>query len=298
MTQQTQNSTQPKPSQSTTIVKSKNDKIADLGKMFNDNKHKIAAVLPKHVTVERLVKIAVSACSRNPDLLACTQASVFMAVLQAAELGLEFGNVLGQAYLVPFNNGDKKEATMIPGYRGLISLARRSGEIKSIEAVLVYERDEFELIRGTETRIIHKPHLDSDPGEVRLVYGIAHLKDGGEQVEVMRLSELNAIRDRSKAAKSGPWVTDTYEMYRKTVIRRLFKYLPMSVELVKAITASDAAEGDQKIEADLSVFNTTGIGVEESKALPPAPTETLEEKLVKKASEVAPVSREREPGED
>ncbi len=298
MTQQNQNQNQ---APSTAVVTTKAAKLENLASMFEKKRASIAAVLPKHLTAERLAKIALSAASRSPDILACDPASVYLAVLQAAELGLEFGTVLGQAYMVPFDNKHtkKKEAQFIPGYRGLISLARRSGEIKSIEAVLVYEKDEFEMVRGLDTTITHKPCLRGEPGPVVLAYAVAHFKDGGFQCEVMTLAQLDAIRDRSQAKNSGPWVTDTEEMYRKTVIRRLFKYLPMSVEMAKAVTAMDVSETGNT--ADLAVFDVVATAeTQEAAELPPAPVESLKDRLRKKAEEEAPVVTKpaREPGED
>lgn len=220
----------------------------------------IQAVLPKHVTVERLTKIALSATARQPALLACSKISLVKAVMQGAELGLEAGGLLGEAYLVPF----KDEATLIVGYRGLVKLARQSGLLTSIEAYVVQARDFFELEYGLEPKLSHKPFMTGDRGDVVAVYAIARFKDGGRQVDVMTKSEVDAIRERSAAAKSGPWVTDYAEMAKKTVVRRLCKYLPLSPELAKALEHEAAVdEGVRSPVIDVELFDAEGVSLEE-----------------------------------
>lgn len=222
----------------------------------------LAAVAPKHLTPERLVKIALSATSRMPSLLACSPASILRAVMQGAEMGLEVGGLLGDAYLVPFQNKHTKltEAICIPGYRGLIRLARNSGQLTSIEAHVVYEHDIFELEYGLDARLVHRPNMLAGRGEVTCAYAIARFKDGGHQIEVMTRADLDAIRGRSQAANDGPWVTDTAEMQRKTVVRRLCKYLPLSPELVKALSVEESMDRGELQTIDVSLIEETPTG--------------------------------------
>lgn len=215
----------------TTALVSSRDKQLAIKDLLERAKPSIAAVIPKHLTPERLLKIALSATSRTPALLACTPQSILLAVMQAAELGLEAGGLLGDGYLVPY----KGKAQFIVGYRGLINLARRSGQMRAIEAHVVRTADTFEVEFGLETKLVHRPSLHGDPGDIVAVYSVAHFRDGGYQVEVMTRAEVDAIRKRSEASDSGPWVTDYAEMAKKTVIRRLCKYLPLSPELAKAL---------------------------------------------------------------
>ena len=213
--------------------------LATLKDLLDKAKTSIAAVLPKHLTPDRLIKVALVACSRTPKLLECTPSSVLQSVMTAAELGLDPSGALGSAYLVPYGN----TCTLIVGYRGLIDLARRSGEIESIEAHLVHAADLFVCEFGLNPRLVHTPDFDvEDRGPVRLVYAVAKLKGGGYQVEVMSFAEIERIRKRSKAGNSGPWVTDWNEMARKTVVRRICKYLPLSVEVADTLSREDRAE--------------------------------------------------------
>ncbi len=208
--------------------------------LFESRKASIAAVMPKHLTPERLLKIALSCTARTPTLLACTPSSLLLAVMQSAELGLEAGGLLGEAYLVPY----KDEAKLIIGYRGLIKLARQSGQLSSLEAYVVRKQDTFAIEFGLEPRLVHMPYLQGVPKDedIVAVYAIARFKDGARQVDVMTRAEVDSIRDRSKAGKDGPWVTDFAEMAKKTVVKRLAKYLPLSPELVRAIEHEAAVD--------------------------------------------------------
>jgi recombination protein RecT len=218
-------------------------------------KGEIQRALPRHMTADRMARIALTEFRKNPALLKCEPASLFGAVIQCAQLGLEPGGALGHAYLIPFENRKKgiTEVQFIVGYRGMIDLARRSGQIVSLEAHAVYEGDQFECEFGLESTLKHVPDWQNEnrtkDDKLKFVYAVAKLKDGGTQFEVMSRAEIIAIRARSRAASSGPWVTDFPAMALKTVIRRLFKYLPVSVEMQQAVGL------DEQVEAGLSQDN-------------------------------------------
>jgi len=199
-------------------------------------KPQIALALPRHMTADRLARIALTNIRMTPQLLNCSVESLMGAIMQAAQLGLEPGP-LGHAYLVPYG----RECTLIIGYKGLIDLARRSDQIVSIAAHIVYEHDDFEVTYGLEEHLIHRPVFENR-GKPKLAYMVAKLKDGGHVVEVMTVEEIEAVRKRSKAANSGPWVTDWSEMARKTVVRRGAKYLPLAIEVQKAIAADETVK--------------------------------------------------------
>ena len=216
--------------------------------LLESRKDSIAAVLPKHLNADRLLKIALVAVSKNELLMKCSQTSILQSVMTAAQLGLDCGGALGSAYLVPFFDNKKSayECQLVIGYRGLIDLARRSGQIVSIEARIVYEGDTFDLDYSIEgAKLTHKPCLDGDPGPMRLVYGVACLKDGGHQFELMTKAQIEKIKAISQTGKKnfGPWRDHYDEMARKTVVKRLAKYLPISVELTDAIDNDNKAEG-------------------------------------------------------
>lgn len=215
-------------------------------------KQQMALAMPKHMTADRLARIALTEVRKVPKLATCDQVSFLGAIMQCAALGLEPGGALGHAYLLPFDknkkvNGqwvkDKTEVQLIIGYRGMIDLARRSGQIQSIEARVVYAKDEFDVELGLDSKLVHKPAwTEVDRGPVMFVYAVAKLKDGGIQFEVMSRAEIEKVRAQSKAKDSGPWVTHWDEMGKKTVIRRLFKYLPVSIEMQRAVGMDEQAE--------------------------------------------------------
>ena len=212
----------------------------------------------KTMTPERISKLMLSAMSRNPKLLECTPESVLKVCMESASLALEPQSPLGHLYAVPYWNSKNgaMEAQPIIGYRGLIALARRSGEITSIDAEAVRERDHFVFQKGLDPKLEHRPALDGkDPGPVIAAYAIAKFKDGGFQIDVMSRAQIDAIRGRSKSPKSGPWETDFDEMARKTVVRRAAKYWPMSTELARGLEMDDEAESDLPPIPDNIVFD-------------------------------------------
>lgn len=222
------------------------ERMDSLRSLFDKARPAIADVLPRHLTPDRLIRVTLAAVSRTPLLLQCTPQSILQGVMVASQLGLEPTGVLGSAYLVPYKNNKtgNYEAQLIPGYRGLIDLARRSGQIVSIESHVVYENDKFTYKQGLAPTLDHEPTM-GEPGKMIAVYAVAHLTGGGSQFEVMTKAEVDKIRSRSRAGQSGPWVSDYDEMARKTVIRRLAKYLPVSVEFATGLQLQADAEAGE-----------------------------------------------------
>ncbi len=210
-------------------------------------KGQIQAALPQHMTPDRLMRICLTEVRRQPKLAQCDHVSFLGAVVTAASLGLEPGSALGQCYLIPYGN----QVEFQIGYRGMIDIARRSGNILSISARAVYEGDHFKVIYGTEDAIEHEPQFKTST--LTHVYAVAKLAGGGVQFDVMSVSEVDSIRARySKSAKGKAW-TDSYdEMAKKTVLRRLFKMLPASVELAAALN-SEEQKPHEIIDADYNV---------------------------------------------
>lgn len=219
----------------------------ELETLLNAYKKQITAALPKHITPERLIRVALTAVSRQPKLLECERSTLLGAIVQSSQLGLEPDGILGQAYLVPFWNGKARrmEAQFQIGYKGLIDLARRSGNIVSIVAQAVRTGDVFEYEFGLNEKLRHVPALDGR-GEITHFYAYATFTNGGHAFEVMTLEDVELIKARSKSRDKagnvvGPWETDFEAMGRKTVIRRLSKYLPLSVEMQKALHVDEVA---------------------------------------------------------
>lgn len=191
-----------------------------------------AAVLPSFCAPERFCRFALTAVRKVPKLQECSKESVMSAFMTCAELGIEPDG--RRAHLIPYG----KEATLIIDYKGLIELMLRSGKVVSVRAEIVCENDGFDWLNGV---VQHRVEWRKPRGKMQAVYAEAKLDNGEVQTAVMTLEEVEAIRNRSKAGKSGPWVTDFPEMAKKTAVRRLAKMVPLSAEISTALEK----DGDQ-----------------------------------------------------
>lgn len=217
------------------------DKSAErpsLAQLITRMKPEIARALPNHMSADRIARIATTVVRQTPALARCTPESFLGALLTASQLGLEPGPT-GEAYLVPSG----QVCRFVPGYRGLIKLARNSGQLRDIWAEVVYERDTFKYTLGLHRDLIHEPAA-GDRGKPVSVYAAAQLTDGGTPFVVMTVAEVEAIRARSKAGKNGPWVTDWAAMAKKTVVKQLAKWLPLSAEMAAAVNLDGAVRTD------------------------------------------------------
>nr|DAR67490.1 MAG TPA: RecT protein [Caudoviricetes sp.] len=221
-------------------------------------KKQLALAVPKHLNADRMARIAATEVRKNKALLNTEPTSFLGSVMQAAQLGLEPGSALGQAYLVPYGN----QCQLIIGYKGMIDLARRSGQVLSLNAYAVREGDDFSFQLGLKPDIHHVPSLKADriKKPITYVYAVATLKGGGYQFEVMSRAEVEAVR--AKAKSKNIWNTYFEDMAKKTVIRRLFKYLPVSIEALEITNADAKREAGEKVEPD-DVINIEAVSVED-----------------------------------
>lgn len=247
----------------------------------------LRSLLPQAMTVDKFQAIVVAAVADNMDLLDCDRGSLLKACLNAAELGLSLNKNMGEADILKVWDGRMKKnvAQFRPRYKGLMKLALQAGEVLKIESRLVYAKDVFEVEQGIDPRIIHKHGL-SDRGEKIGAYCVWKLKNGESQFEIMSKEEILAIRDRSSSKTKdgtivGPWKTDEAEMWRKTVVRRASKYMPLSTEAQRAVMVDNQAEGI--IEAD--EYSGSEMDITDFNDVPAAEAQvqTLEEKIVAKA---------------
>lgn len=284
-----------------------------MGKGFQNQ---MRMALPKNLTADRLTRIVMTEFRKNPTLQQCSPASFMASVLQAAQLGLEPGSALGQAYLVPFKAKGKYECQLIVGYRGMISLSRRSGEILSINAYCVHAKDDFTYQLGLHPDIQHIPSSEADPGPVVFVYAVAQLRGGGVQFEVMSRAEIEAVRDQSQGWNSAvkykttglsPWTKHFDEMAKKTVVRKMFKYLPVSTEANYVMDAEDRIDRGEEVtpqdvwdgiyaEKGESVGQEIGVDVPEQIGME-EPAEPLVNPLAGKQADPEPVPAKTTTGE-
>ena len=250
---------------------------ATVKKFFEANKGTLQALLPKHFDPERMLKLAVGALRTTPKLAQASNASLLGAIVTCAQLGLEPNTPLGHAYLLPFDKREKRngewvtvetQVTVIIGYKGMIDLARRSGQIVSIAAHEVCEGDDFRFAYGLDEELVHRPAL-KNRGAVVGFYAVAKLAGGGYCFEFMSTDEVNHIRDaaaqKNRAKKdgsgnyiiTGPWQDNYVEMGRKTALRRVFKYLPISIENLAFADAIDGNAVSQAAPLEEVVFDMT-----------------------------------------
>ena len=189
----------------------------------DDFKEAVAKALPKHLTPDRFLRVAITALTKTPKLAHCDQASFFGALLTLSQYGLEPDGRC--AHLIPYGT----TCQLILDYKGIVELVMRTGLVSKLHADVVCENDEFEYNLGEI--VTHKIDLRQPRGGMFAAYATCQFKDGATSAAVMSKDEIDAIRNRSRAGKSGPWVTDYNEMAKKTAFRRLSKWLPLSSEV-------------------------------------------------------------------
>ena len=204
-------------------------------------KGEIAKALPSVMTPERFTRIVTSAISTTPQLAQTTPQSFLGAMMTAAQLGLEPNTPLGQAYLLPYKNHGKLECQFQLGYKGLIDLAYRSGQVTIIQAHEVRENDEFSYSFGLEPTLHHVP-ARGDRGNVICYYAMFRTKDGGFGFEVMSREDVEAHAKRYSKSYGGsfsPWSTNFDEMAKKTVLKKCLKYAPLKSDFVRAVASDE-----------------------------------------------------------
>lgn len=232
------------------------------------NQKALRTVIPSHLSPDRMCRLALVTTQRNPNLLKCTPASLLGALLTATQLGLEPG-VSGMGEIIPYYNKNKKawEAQFLPGYRGLMALARRSGEVGAINAEIVHTNDTFQYELGSEPYIKHVP-APGDRGEVTHVYATARLVSTNErQFVVMTKADVEQVRSVAREGGFSPWQTHWDEMAKKTAIRRLCKLLPTSVETQRAVSL------EERLEAGVSQQNDAELPFDLDLKIDPEPVE-------------------------
>ena len=197
------------------IIKSLDEQMVARKTMFTD-------VAPPNYSVERLRRQVSIIMAENDKVAKCSPTSIITSCMRIAELGLDLSKGAGQAYLVPYAT----ECTLIIGYRGYIELAYRTNKVRSVQTGAVMEGDAFDYGLGSDPFVNHKPEIFGDRGNLIAVYAVARMKTGETMVDIMRRDEIDRVKKASRAGTRGPWVDHFTEMARKTVARRLAKYLP------------------------------------------------------------------------
>lgn len=204
--------------------------------LIQSSKDQFAMALPKHISTDRFTRVALTAVRQNPKLQECSVPSILGVFMTLAQLGLEPG-VLGQAYVLPFNNKklNTVEAQLQISYKGMIELLRRTGQLKDIYAYTVYSNDEFEISYGLDRTLTHKPNFKEGRGKIIGFYSAAILKDGTRAFEYMTLEEVTEHEKKYRLGQhqNSIWSKNLEEMAHKTVTKKMLKWLPISVESIE-----------------------------------------------------------------
>ncbi len=244
---------------------------------LNDNRTAITDAIPQHISPGHLMRAMVQAISGSEKLQQCTNLSLIGSLIQSAMLGLEVNGPLGEAYLVPFRNKGVLECKFMPGYRGLITLARNSGRIAVVYAHPVYKGEEFDVQLGTDPKIVHTPSYGDLAVEPTHVYAVYTTVDGHSDFEVMTWAQIEKVRAVSKAKDSGPWITWPVEMGKKTVIKRLLKRAPLSVgmALTRAVDLDNRLSAGEQVDyTDVISEVVPDIQIPEDADVAPPPAKT------------------------
>lgn len=282
---------------------SKTDKgQTEIQTLLNKMKDEFRKVLPETIKPDRLIRIALTEMRMNPRLFDASKESLLGALMVSAQLGLEPGT-LGYCYLVPYQNKKtgQLEIQFQLGYKGILELVRRSGQVENIEARVVYEKDKFDFEYGLTPKLVHKPAL-KERGKPVAVYAIARFKSGATAFDIMSVDEIESIRKRSKSPDYGPWQTDWEAMAKKVIIKRLCKYLPLSVEVQKGLAVDETTkvaredmQDEEEIiyEADMTDWTDKVITVEAKEE----PTKEVPQDTVPQGVVVQDVVEETKPQE-
>lgn len=235
------------------IVNGKPDQPKNFPAMLEQFKGEIARALPRHLNPDRMARIALTAFRRTPKLGECDPRSVFAAVIQASQLGLE-PDTLGRSYLIPYG----KECQFVPGWKGLVDLVNRSGNA-TVWTGAVFQGDEFEYALGDRPFCVHRPSGEDDPNLITHVYAIGRVK-GAEWpvIEVWPMARVKRHRDKYNKVGKRHYSFENMEMYaRKVVLLQVIKYMPASADMAAAIGLNDAAEtGNQNLTVKDAIDGT------------------------------------------
>lgn len=252
-----------------------------LATFLEAQKAELAKALPSHVTIDRLLRIAISTINRNPKLKSATPQSLLAGIVISSQLGLELNTPLGHAWLIPYDRSVKTdagwdkvtEAQFQIGYQGIIDLAYRTGMYKTVYAERVYANDEFSFSYGLEKSLYHAPCKSGDPGELIGVYAVYHLKNGGSDFKYWTVDRIRAHAQRYSQSYDGKnrrfrdksaWADNFEGMAATPVLKELFKLAPKSIEFSKQLSL----DGSIKTEILPDMSDAQGLEIEFSEVRP------------------------------
>jgi recombination protein RecT len=251
------------------ITTQKDNPIEKLRGQLQAMTPEFANALPSHIKPEKFQRVVMTVVQLQPDLLNADRRSLLASCIKCAADGLVPDG--REAALVLFGG----KVQYMPMFTGIQKRVRNSGEVSSLQAHVIYENDKFIWKQGATADIVHEPLFPGDRGKPVGAYAIAKFKDGSDpQIEVMDITAIERVRAVSRAAKNGPWVQWYDEMARKTVFRRLSKWLPMDSEVetlmrrddeigTPQMVASQTIDGVAEPAGKLDALEATAVEIEE-----------------------------------
>lgn len=229
----------------------KRDRQQTLAGLVEKMKGEIARALPKHIDPDRMARVSLTALRTVRNLDKCDPASFLGCLLQCAQLGLEPNTLLQEITLIPrkARDAERYECTVIIGYQGHMTLARRSGQVSAIYAFEVRDGDAFKYELGLFPTLSHVPSDDADREDraITHVYAVAKLLSG--ETQFVALSRAQVLKRKARGAGGPAWKTDEAEMFKKTAIRALTKYLPRSAQQTHAEAIEQSIETGSSMPA-------------------------------------------------
>lgn len=253
--------------------------VASFSRFMDSFKSQMALALPKHLTADRMARLALSAFSSNPKLQACEPRTIAASIMTASTLGLEPG-VNGQGFLVPYG----RTCTFVPGWKGLVDIANRSGRA-TVWTGAVFQGDDFDYALGHNPFVHHRPGEEDDPEMLTHVYAIGRVKGSDWPViEVWPIGKVWKHRNQYNKVGNNHYSYRDPEMYaRKVPLLQVLKYMPSSIELANALTAATAAEQGRGtvIDGDFVTVSQTEADVDQSTGEIKGPPECSAESFAK-----------------
>lgn len=227
--------------------------IVDKAKLMMPDQKKFLSANPFEMNYSQECGFAIMAIQNNPYLLNCSKESMQASIVSVALTGISLNPALKYAYLVPRKVKSELRATLDISYIGMIKILTDAGAVKNVFADVVCERDHFVYGQGSQPVLEHRPDLLKDRGNPIGAYSIAYFRDGGFQFEVMSKPEIEKVRAMSESWKNestreySPWERWESEMWKKTVLKRLFKVLPKT-EFNEQLIAALGKEHDNEVQ--------------------------------------------------
>lgn len=232
----------------------KKNPVAVFSGFMEKFKPQLALALPKHLTADRMARLALTAFSTTPKLQECDPKTIAASIMTAGQLGLEVG-VNGAGYLVPYG----RTCTFVPGWKGLVDLVARSGR-GTVFTGVIFKDQEYTFIDGARRDLIIHNETDlDDPADITHAYAIGWVKDAAiPVVELWRVSKITKHRDKYNKVGGAHYSFRDWEMYcRKVPLLQVLKYMPCSVEVSNAVAVNNASESGRGVTIENGIIVDT-----------------------------------------